>query len=301
MNRLAALNLLDRLIARVESADWIDAPAAPVHAAATRLTRASSPVRDALSGTGLGHPAHPALVLGPLGCWIGALAADVAGDRRAGRHLTGAGVALAVPAVASGLSDWTDTTGAEQRVGFIHLAANLTTIGLYLASWRARRRGAHRSGVALGLLGAATASTAGWLGGHLTYAIGVGVDTTAFDGGPTEWTLVERDPDNPRAGSAAGVPLLIVEGEGRIQVLADRCTHRGGPLSEGTIEHGCVTCPWHGSRFSLASGAIESGPAVAPQPTYETRVEPDGLYVRRQEVRTLRINPARTASRGQRK
>ena len=297
MSRRSALSLLDRLVARVERADWIDAPAAPVHGAATRLTRAGEPVRDALSGTGFGHPAHPALVLAPLGCWLGALTADVAGDRRAARRLTGAGVALAVPAIATGLSDWTDTTGAEQRVGFLHLAANVTTVGLYFASWRARGRHAHRSGVALSLLGAATASTAGWLGGHLTYAMGVGVDTTVFDGGPTEWTRVERDSDNPRAGSAAGVPLLIVEGEGRVRVLADRCTHRGGPLSQGTIEDGCVTCPWHGSRFSLASGAIQSGPAVAPQPTYETRVEPDGLYVRRREVRSLRVNPVRATPR----
>ena len=278
---------------RVEHAEWIDAFATPVRDVVSKATRSNSEARDLLSGTGLGHAAHPALVIGPLGCWVGALLADLTDERRAACRLTGAGVLLAAPAVATGLSDWTDTTGAEQRVGFVHLLTNLTTIVLYFTSWRARRRQRTKAGIAFGLCGALSATAAAWLGGHLTYNMGVGVDTTAFDGGPTEWTLLIGDKKNPHAGSAAGVPLLIVEDEDGPHVLADRCTHRGGPLSEGTIENGCVTCPWHGSRFSILSGAVEKGPAVAPQPTYETRVTPDGLFVKRDEVRTLRINPAR--------
>jgi nitrite reductase/ring-hydroxylating ferredoxin subunit len=76
-------------------------------------------------------------------------------------------------------------------------------------------------------------------------------------------------------------------------VLADRCTHRGGPLSEGTIEDDCVTCPWHGSSFSLTDGGVRRGPAVAPQPVYDVRVEADGIDVRRDEPRSLRVNPVR--------
>jgi nitrite reductase/ring-hydroxylating ferredoxin subunit len=200
---------------------------------------------------------------------------------------------LAVPAVATGLSDWADTSDAERRIGFVHLSANLAATTLYLASWRARRRGAYAHGVAYGLAGAASAGAAGWLGGHLAYALGLGVDTTAFDGGPTEWTLVTRDAQNPHAGSAAGVPLLIVEDDHGVHVLADRCTHRGGPLSEGTIEQDCVRCPWHGSRFSLVTGRVEDGPAVAPQPVYEVRIDEGSLYVRRSEPRGLRVNPTR--------
>ena len=33
--------------------------------------------------------------------------------------------------------------------------------------------------------------------------------------------------------------------------LSDTCTHRGGPLSEGTVEGAEVTCPWHGARFDI--------------------------------------------------
>jgi nitrite reductase/ring-hydroxylating ferredoxin subunit/uncharacterized membrane protein len=278
---------------RIERWRSIDAVAARVHDVASKATRKNTLAKNTLSGTGLGHAAHPALVVAPLGCWVGALTADITGERRAATHLTATGLLFAIPAVATGVSDWTDTSGAEQRVGFVHLVANLTTIALYTASWRARRRDAHKLGMAYGLLGGATATAAGWLGGHLTYSAGVGVDTTAFDGGPTEWTLVSRDENNPHAGSAGGVPLLVVEDETGVFVLADRCTHRGGPLSEGEIADGHVTCPWHCSRFSLATGAVAEGPAVAPQPAYETRASPEGLYVRRAELRSLRINPVR--------
>jgi hypothetical protein len=58
----------------------------------------------------------------------------------------------------------------------------------------ARSRHRHGWGVALGAGGAVFATTAGWLGGHLAYGLGVGVDTDAFSGGPTEWTTGERAP-----------------------------------------------------------------------------------------------------------
>ena len=283
----------ERIAAYVEGADWIDAAAVPIHRVASRFTRLDPRERDVLSGTGLAHPAHPAIVLGPLGCWAGALIADASREPDAARRLTGTGVLLAVPAVATGLSDWTDTTGAERRVGFLHLTANLTATALQLVSWRARRRGRHTAGAVYGILAGLTSGAAGWLGGHLTYAMGVGVDTTAFDGGPTEWTTVTRNEDNPRAGSAGGVPLVIVERDGQTYVLAGRCTHRGGPLFEGELDGDCLVCPWHDSRFSIHDGSVQSGPAVAPQPAYEVRETAEGLQVRRSESRSLRVNPVR--------
>lgn len=68
-------------------------------------------------------------------------------------------------------------------------------------------------------------------------------------------------------GRAADVPLLegrrvVVEGrriaifrlrDGFAAIDAD-CPHRGGPLQDGIVADGCVTCPLHGWRFSLASG-----------------------------------------------
>jgi hypothetical protein len=42
--------------------------------------------------------------------------------------------------------------------------------------------------------------------------------------------------------------------------IAAVCPHLGGPLAEGTVEDGCVTCPWHGYRFDLRTGRCVSGP-----------------------------------------
>ena len=43
-----------------------------------------------------------------------------------------------------------------------------------------------------------------------------------------------------------------------------------GPLSDGDLSGGCVTCPWHGSIFRLADGSVARGPATAPQPVFDT-------------------------------
>jgi nitrite reductase/ring-hydroxylating ferredoxin subunit/uncharacterized membrane protein len=289
---MISTSALDRLAMRLEGSEWIDRFAQPLNQLLQRFAR-PGPLRDELSGSPLGHPAHPAIVSGAIGCWSAALIADATAQPDAARTLTGAGVLLAAPAVATGLSDWVDTTGAEQRVGFVHLALNTIAISCFTASWRARRRDNHRIGVAYGIVGATAMGAAAWFGGHLAYAMGVGVNTTAFDGGPTEWTEVIVSSDNPSAGHAAGVPLLIVNLADGPHVLADRCTHRGGPLSKGAIAGDCVACPWHGSRFSLIDGSVQSGPAVAPQPVYETRLESGRLFVRRDEPRSLRVNPVR--------
>jgi formate hydrogenlyase subunit 3/multisubunit Na+/H+ antiporter MnhD subunit len=75
-----------------------------------------------------------------------------------------------------------------------------------------RRGGGGRSGRLAGLAGAGTLGVGGWLGGHLTCASGVGVDTTAFQAGPDDWT--DAGPangitDTLRSVDVAGVPVLV--------------------------------------------------------------------------------------------
>jgi Rieske Fe-S protein len=294
----------EAVVGRIEIAPSVDRVSSPLNAALQRGLR-PGPIRDVLAGKPLGHPAHPALVSAPIGCWTGALVADLAGERRAGRLLTGLGVLSALPVAATGASDWADTTGAEQRVGAVHLGLNLTATVVFGGSWWARRRGHNHVGVSMGVAGAALAAAAGWLGGHLAYAMGVGVDTNAFDGGPTEWTGVGEQSTHPgriTSGAAAGVSLVIVQpdpdgGDGSGEpprVLANRCSHRGGPLAEGDLTDGCLRCPWHGSQFETATGQVRRGPATMPQPLYEVRRHAGQLQVRRHESRSLRTNPVRS-------
>jgi nitrite reductase/ring-hydroxylating ferredoxin subunit len=43
-------------------------------------------------------------------------------------------------------------------------------------------------------------------------------------------------------------------------------------MEEGTVEDGCLVCPWHGSRFRLADGSVARGPATSPQLSYDVRL-----------------------------
>ena len=255
---------------------------------------------DVLTGRSLGHPAHPAVVTVPLGSWTAALVLDIAGGRayrRAAQLLVGIGVLGAVPAVATGAADWLDTRGAERRVATAHAAANKLALVLQAGSWLLRRRGRSSAGVYVSAMAMAVASAGSYLGGHLVYRRGVGVNTTAFDAGPTEWATLEAEGDagDPLvAARAGGVALVVVMGHGgATHVLEDRCTHRGGPLHEGRVTDGCVSCPWHDSRFDLATGAVIKGPATAPQPVYEVKRDGAGVQVRRREDGDLRRNPVR--------
>lgn len=279
----------------VERWEAVDAVAGPVRQLVAKVIPGGA-LKDALSGTWLGHPLHPLLVAVPIGSLVGASVLDAGpGDNAAAaRRLVGLGVVAAIPTTAAGLSDWSDTTGAEQRVGAVHAALNLAAIALYGASWVRRRRD-DRSGAVLALAGGALMGAAGYLGGHLSYALGVGVDTNAFQVGPTDWqaigSLGELGDGRAHAVTAAGVSLLVVKQSGRLHVVDNRCSHRGAPLSDGEVADGCVTCPWHASVFELDTGAVRRGPATRPQPVYETRVVGDTIEVRRDEPRSLRANP----------
>ena len=287
-----------RLTDLIERSTALDAVARPLTAAVSKLLP-RGPVNDTLSGTTAGHPAHPVLVLAPLGTWLSTTALDLfggRGSRDAALRLLGIGNLAALPAALSGVNDWMDTTGPEQRVGVVHGLANVGGLTLFTASWLARRRGEHRRGVLLSLSGLAVAGGAGWLGGHLAFARGVGVDTTAFQPWVGEWTDVgvedKLEGGVPTLVHAHDVPIMLVRDRGVILALADRCTHRGAPLHEGTVEDGCVICPWHGSRFRLADGAVEQGPATRPQPRFEVRVSEGRIEVRQcGTAGSLRTNP----------
>jgi nitrite reductase/ring-hydroxylating ferredoxin subunit len=148
----------------------------------------------------------------------------------------------------------------------------------------ARGGGARGRGKLLAMAGMGAVSAGGWLGGHLSYAEGVGVDNTVFEQYPGDWTPVIEDANllegQPQRIEVEGTPLLVVRDGGEVRVLADRCSHRGGPLSGGEISDGCVTCPWHGSRFRLSDGSVERGPAAYPQPALDVRVAAGMVEVR---------------------
>src|SRR5579871_5406511 len=107
------------------------------------------PAKDLLSGSWLGHPLHPLLTDIPIGSFTSASILDFLGGKRArtaSETLIALGLVSAVPTALAGLADWSDTYGAEQRIGVVHAAANLAGLVCYAASLSARRRGHHYRG-----------------------------------------------------------------------------------------------------------------------------------------------------------
>jgi nitrite reductase/ring-hydroxylating ferredoxin subunit/uncharacterized membrane protein len=278
--------LLEKAMKRLEEAEALDQPAqklADVVHAATRPRL----VKNALSGTWLGHRFHPLLVELPIGFWSGALMFDMIATRRArwaADVLVGSGVVAAVPTAAAGLSDWADTFGGPKRIGLVHAGCNTLALLSYSGSLVARLLGRRKAGVGLSLVGATAISVGGYLGSHLSYVQGVGVERKWLAGGPKDWTAVldagELQEATPRVVRAGDTDVLLYREGNRINALWATCTHEGGPLAEGHFADGCVRCPWHGSTFRLADGKVVRGPAAASQPVYEARVTDGKVEVR---------------------
>ncbi|MDQ3739854.1 MAG: Rieske (2Fe-2S) protein [Actinomycetota bacterium] len=273
-------------VGRIEAVD----PIAKKVAKAVRDAIPDGTVKDAVSGTWLGHALHPLITDVVIGPWTSALILDAVGgeeSEKAADVLIGVGIAASVPTAVSGLNDWADTEVADdsiRRVGAVHGALNTTALALFTASLAARRGGRRGAGKVLAAAGGAVLAVSGHLGGHLSYSQGVGVEQTAFDAGPEDWA--PTIPATQLADGAAtrvlagGTRVLLVRDGGTVYALHNRCSHRGGPLDEGEISDGCVTCPWHRSRFRLSDGAVMQGPATGPQPALDVREREGWLEVR---------------------
>ena len=170
---------LDEVVARIEESAALDAVARQVHA----VVRAALPAKalGVLRGHWLGHPLHPALVGVPIGSWLSVSILDLTGSNgAAARRLVGFGVLAAIPTAAAGAADWVridpDEEPAALRVGILHGLMNDLALGLYTASWIARRRHHRVRGALLALAGSGVLGAAAWLGGHLVFRCGTGVE-----------------------------------------------------------------------------------------------------------------------------
>jgi nitrite reductase/ring-hydroxylating ferredoxin subunit/uncharacterized membrane protein len=281
---------LHELASRIGDTTALDQVTKPLVRTAKRIIPAG-PVKDVLSGTPLGHPLHPALTDVPIGSFTAATVLDLLGGSRfddAVEDLLALGIVSAVPTASAGLSDWSDTYGSEQRIGLAHALANVTALGLFAGSLAARRRGGRILGRTLGLAGLTTLATGGYLGGHLSFSRGVGVNNAFYQHEPADWTAVidaaALPAGSPVKAEAGNATVLLYRSADRIYAIGSRCSHAGGPLQEGKIddEDGpCVQCPWHGSVFRLDDGSVVHGPASVPQAAYDVRVQDGRVEVRR--------------------
>lgn len=66
---------------------------------------------------------------------------------------------------------------------------------------------------------------------------------------------------------------------GEFYAIDDKCTHRGGPLSQGTLEGEEVECPLHGAHFNIKSGEVTAPPAPKAVNKYTVRVTGDVIEI----------------------
>ena len=167
---------------RIEGDGRLDGPARGLATIADAVVR-SPRVDDALRGAWFGHALHPMLTDFPLGAWMSASFLDLFGGkgaRRPAQRLVGFGLLAAMPTAAAGLAEWRATGGGARRVGVVHATVNATATLLYGSSWLARRRAAHRTAVAFGVVGGLVATTGGYFGGHLSLVRKIGTTDAAF-------------------------------------------------------------------------------------------------------------------------
>jgi uncharacterized membrane protein len=195
---------------------------------------AKQPLKDALNGTWLGHSLHPAITDVPIGAWTAALALDALGEPRGARIAIGVGLIGALGAAATGLTDWSDTSGKARRLGVVHAALNGAATLLYGASWLVRGND-RRSGVLLSALGYGIVSLSALYGGTLSLDLQIGVNRTSVPEPPAGEVDVAALAEVPDGGmkrvDANGYPVLLVRrgGERRGLRAPRRPPGRGHP------------------------------------------------------------------------
>lgn len=125
-------------------------------------------------------------------------------------------------------------------------AGSITVVGLHLFTGAASLRPANRKGID------------GWL------------EVGSF--GDIEDTRAKII--RPKTGEAIAVFRLGNE----VSAVSNVCRHQGGPLGEGKVIDGCITCPWHGFQYRLADGRSPE-PFTEKVATYATKILDGVVYV----------------------
>lgn len=252
--------------------------------------------RTLLNGTWLGHPLHPAITDVPIGAWLLAVIFDIiwliapdanAWAARGAEAAVLIGILGALAAAVTGLTDWSDTYGAERTVGLYHAGLNTLALVLYVVSFILRLTvpsGESLAAAILGFIAVIAVLVAAYLGGDMVFGKATGVNHTAWPEGSHEFTpaipAAEMPENSLKRVVVAGVPVVLVKLGAKYAAIAATCTHAGGPLDEGELQGDVVQCPWHGSRFRMSDGKALTGPATFAQPRYEVQVRDGMIYLR---------------------
>ena len=76
-----------------------------------------------------------------------------------------------------------------------------------------------------------------------------------------------------------GERVAIFKYDGKVSAVSNVCQHQNGPLGEGKVVDGCITCPWHGFQYLPDSGASPP-PFTEKIPTFDVHLRGDHVFVR---------------------
>ncbi len=96
----------------------------------------------------------------------------------------------------------------------------------------------------------------------------------------SKWAAIGRLDDIPRRGarcvnSPLGRIAVFRTMDDKVYATEDRCPHKGGPLSQGIVHGGSVTCPLHSQVIALDTGLVQ-GPDEGRVRTFPVRVDAEG-------------------------
>lgn len=287
-----------RVLAFLGRQEWLDRPSYRFEHLLSygynSLGGARERVTNILNGVWLGHPVHPplaSLTSGAIGTTValdalsllpGTPSSELVDASRFARRALGLGILANFGSAITGVTDWQHTHTEDRRVGVVHGVLNVMATGLYLISWRDRRRDRHLRGIATSTLGYGITVASSYLGGALVFDSGIGIDQSGERLRAADWTPVlpvaSLHNGKPQRVEVNGVGLVLCRtgDDGRVSAFGEFCPHLAAPMSDGWVDRGRIVCPWHGSRFDVESGEVLRGPAAAPLPCYQTRIN-DGM------------------------
>lgn len=89
----------------------------------------------------------------------------------------------------------------------------------------------------------------------------------------------ELKPGDIKGVEVEGKEIALVNLDGQIFAIGNRCTHMSCLLSDGSLMADGVHCACHGSVFDPRTGGVVKGPAKNPEPAYAVNIEGNQIQV----------------------
>jgi len=262
-------------------------------------------LKDVLEGKPLQHPIHPMLVHFPIGFLVLSFLLDLVSMAfpevpnlvRGSFYAMLLGIITALLAAVPGFVDYSDIRRDHpgKTTATRHMTLNLMVVAIYGINLWIRSSALSDPKISLlplllSIIGIGLLSVSGYLGGRLVYDQGIAVgrhkrrtatpqDTlylsTGYLASGAEISFVPV-PDAEQLGNGETLRveiyklvMTIARIDNQLYGFQEFCTHRFGPLSEGSFHGFNVQCPWHNSCFDIRTGKVTNGPAKVDLKTFK--------------------------------